>query len=65
MLAHTTLLKNQAYPGSSSRTVYHGGDTDVSGMRRYRVDAVPVETPLLPASSQFTTVFDSLLGYSR
>ena len=34
-------------------------------MRRYRPDAVPVETRLLPASSRFTTVFDSLPGYSR
>ena len=33
------------------RTVYHGGDTDVPGLRRYRPDAVPVETRLLPAYS--------------
>ena len=46
-------------------TVYHGGDTDVPGLRRYRPDAVPVETRLLPASSRFITVFDSLPGYSR
>ena len=45
--------------------VYHGGDTDVPGLRRYRPDAVPVETRLLPASSRFITVFDSLPGYSR
>ena len=57
--------KNQAYRGSTSRTVYHGGDTDVPGMRRYRLDAIPVETRLLPASSRFTTVFDSLPDYSR
>ena len=44
---------------------YHGGDTDVPGLRRYRPDAVPVETRLLPASSRFITVFDSLPGYSR
>ena len=48
-----------------NRTVYHGGDTDVPGLRRYRPDAVPVETRLLPASSRFITVFDSLPGYSR
>ena len=42
--------------------VYHGGDTDVPGLRRYRPDAVPVETLLLPASSRFITVFDSLPG---
>ena len=48
-----------------NRTVYHGEDKDVSGLRRYRPDAVPVETRLLPASSRFTTVFDSLPGYSR
>ena len=42
-----------------------GGDTDVPGLRRYRPDAVPVETRLLPASSRFITVFDSLPGYSR
>ena len=47
------------------RTVYHGGDTDVPELRRYRTDAVPVETRLLPASSRFITVFDSLPGYSR
>ena len=47
-----------------NRTVYHGGDTDVPGLRRYRPDAVPVETRLLPASSRFFTVFDSLPGYS-
>ena len=64
-MAHTTLLKNQAYRGSSSRTVYHGGDKDVPGLRRYRPDTVPVEKRLLPASSRFTTVFDSLPGYSR
>ena len=46
-----------------NRTVYHGGDTDVPGLRRYRPDAVPVETRLLPASSRFITVFDSLPGY--
>ena len=34
-------------------------------MRRYRPGAVPVETRLLPASSRFITVFDSLPGYSR
>ena len=50
---------------SSSRTVYHGGDKDVPEMRQYRPDAVPVETRLLPATSRFTTVFDSLPGYSR
>ena len=38
---------------------------DVPGLRRYRPDAVPVETRLLPASSRFITVFDSLPGYSR
>ena len=65
VLAHTTLLKNQAYGGYSSRTVYHGGDKDVPGMRRYCPDAVPVETRLLPASPRFTTVFDSPPGYSR
>ena len=48
-----------------NRTVCHGGDTDVPGLRRYRSDAVPVETRLLPASSRFITVFDSLPGYSR
>ena len=48
-----------------NRTVYHGGDTDVLGLRWYLPDAVPVETRLLPASSRFITVFDSLLGYSR
>ena len=48
-----------------NRTVYHGGDTDVPGLRRYRPDAVPVETRLLPAASRFITVFDSLPGYSR
>ena len=48
-----------------NHTVYHGGDTDVPGLRRYRPDAVPVETRLLPASSRFITVFDSLPGYSR
>ena len=48
-----------------NRTVYHGGDTDVPGLRRYRPDAVPVETRLLPASSRFITVFGSLPGYSR
>ena len=48
-----------------NRTVYHGGDTDAPGLRRYRPDAVPVETRLLPASSRFITVFDSLPGYSR
>ena len=47
------------------RTVYHGGGTDVPGLRRYRPDAVPVETRLLSASSRFITVFDSLPGYSR
>ena len=46
-------------------TVYHGGDTDVPGLRRYRPDAAPVETRLLPAASRFITVFDSLPGYSR
>ena len=65
LLSHTTLLKNQACQGSSSRTVYHGGDKDDPGMRRYRPDAVPVETRLLQASSRFTTVFDSIPGYSR
>ena len=45
--------------------VYHGGDTDVPGLRRYRPDAVTVETRLLPASSRFITVFDSLPGFSR
>ena len=59
------MLKNQAYRGSSSRTVYHGGDKDVPGMRRYRPETVPVKTRLLPASSRFATVFDSLPGYSR
>ena len=48
-----------------NHTVYHGGDTDVPGLLRYRPDAVPVETRLLPASSRFITVFDSLPGYSR
>ena len=48
-----------------NRTVYHGGNTDVLGLHRYRPDAVPVETRLLPASSRFITVFDSLPGYSR
>ena len=48
-----------------NRTVYHGGDTDVPGLRRYRPDAVPVETRLLPASSRFITLFDSLPGCSR
>ena len=48
-----------------NRTVYHGGETDVPGLRRYRPDAVPVEPRLLPASSRFITVFDSLPGYSR
>ena len=48
-----------------NRTVYHGGDTDVPGLRRYRPDAVPVVTRLLPAASRFITVFDSLPGYSR
>ena len=48
-----------------NRTVYHGGDTDVPGLRRCRPDAVPVETRLLPASSRFITVFDILPGYSR
>ena len=48
-----------------NHTVYHGGDTDVPGLRRYRPDAVPVETRLLPAASRFITVFDSLPGYSR
>ena len=33
---------NEAYRGFSSHTVYHGGDKDVPGMRRYRPDAVPV-----------------------
>ena len=51
--------------GQWNRTVYHGGDTDVPGLRRYRPDAVPVETRLLPASARFITVFDSLPGYSR
>ena len=54
-----------AYRGSPLRTVYHGGDKDVPGLRRYRPDAVPVLTRLLPASSRFTTVFDSLPGLSR
>ena len=45
-----------------NRTVYHDGDTDVPGLHRYRPDAVPVETRLLPASSRFITVFDSLPG---
>ena len=57
------MLKYQAYRGSSLRTVYHGGDKDVPGMRRYHPDAVPVETRLLPASHRFTTVFNSLDGY--
>ena len=48
-----------------NRTVYHGGDTDVPGLGRYRPDAVPVETRLLPATSRFITVFDSLPGYYR
>ena len=48
-----------------NHTVCHGGDTDVPELRRYRPDAVPVETRLLPASSRFITVFDSLPGYSR
>ena len=48
-----------------NHTVYHGGDTDIPGLRRYRPDAVPVETRLLPASSRLITVFDSLPGYSR
>ena len=39
-----------------NRTVYHGGGKDVPGSRRYRPDAVPVETRFLPASSRFTTV---------
>ena len=48
-----------------NRTVNHGGDTDVTGLRRYRPDAVPVETRLLSAPARFITVFDSLPGYSR
>ena len=48
-----------------NRKVYDGGDKDVPGLHRYRPDAVPVETRLLPASFRFTTVFDSLPGCSR
>ena len=39
-----------------NRTVYHGGDTDVPGLCRYRPDAVPVEARLLPASSRLLPV---------
>ena len=44
--------------------VYHGGDTDDPGLRRYRPDAVPVETRLLPASSRLTA-FPVTPGESR
>ena len=41
------------------------GDKDVPGLHRYRTDAIPVETRLLPASSRLITVFDSLPGYAK
>ena len=47
------------------RKVYQSEDNDVPGMCRVSPDAVPVETRLLLASSQFIMVFESLPGYSR
>ena len=51
-----------------NRTVYHGGDTDVPGLRRYRPDAVPVETRFsrrIPGLSRYLTAFPVTPGESR
>ena len=48
-----------------NRTVYHGGDTDVPGLRRYRPDAVPMETRLLPASSRLLPVSPSCFKHFK